>query len=134
MFDLSITILIVDDMTTMRKLVKKACTELGFKNFVEAADGALGWSAISSANPPINLVISDWNMPNCSGLDLLKRVRADSRYKDLPFMLLTAESEASQVATAVQAGVDNYMVKPFSSQALAEKLALVYKKRGPKAA
>src|SRR4051812_20369494 len=106
MFDASITILIVDDMKTMRRLVQKACTDLGFKNFVEAEDGAKGWEAIQN-NPAIGLIISDWNMPNCTGLDLLKRVRASEKSKNLPFLLLTAESEASQVATAIQAGVDN---------------------------
>src|SRR4051812_46269754 len=129
MFSPDITILVVDDMKTMRKIVQKACTELGFKNFDEAEDGAKGWEVINANSPAIGLVISDWNMPNCSGLDLLKRLRADSRFKNTPFLLLTAESEASQVAAAVAAGVDNYMVKPFTADALREKLQVVYKKR-----
>jgi two-component system chemotaxis response regulator CheY len=116
-------------MKTMRLLVQKSCKELGFSNFIQAEDGAKGWEAIQAAGGTVGLVISDWNMPNCTGLDLLKRLRADSRFKNTPFMLLTAESESSQVATAVQAGVDNYMIKPFTTQILHEKMEQVYKKR-----
>lgn len=134
MFDPKTQILIVDDMKTMRKLVKKACTDLGFTNFLEAEDGAQAFETLAGANPPVGLVISDWNMPNCTGLDFLKRVRAESRFKNTPFLLLTAESEAAQVATAIQAGVDNYMIKPFSTAALSEKLEAVHKKRSAAAA
>jgi two-component system chemotaxis response regulator CheY len=129
MFDSNITILIVDDMKTMRLLVQKSCTELGFKNFIQAEDGAKGWEAMQAAGGAVGLVISDWNMPNSTGLDLLKRVRADSRFSKTPFMLLTAESESSQVASAVQAGVDTYMIKPFTTQVLQEKMEQVHKKR-----
>ncbi len=134
MFDPKTIILVVDDMKTMRKLVKKSCTDLGFSNFLEAEDGAQAFETLAAANPPVGLVISDWNMPNCTGLDFLKRVRAESRFKHTPFLLLTAESESSQVATAIQVGVDNYMIKPFSTNALSEKLTAVYKKRNPAAA
>lgn len=91
MFSPQTHILVVDDMMTMRKLVSKTCKELGFTQITEASDGALAWEAIQSANPPIGVIISDWNMPNCTGIDLLKRVRADSRYKTLPFVLVTAK-------------------------------------------
>ncbi len=128
MFDLSIQVLIVDDMGTMRKLVTKACKGVGFTNFTEAADGALAWDALTNAPAPIGLIISDWNMPNCTGIDFLRRVRADGRYKHLPFLLVTAESEASQVVEAVKAGVSGYIVKPFSAETLAEKLEQVHKK------
>ena len=129
MFNFNTRILIVDDMMTMRKIVAKNCREIGFTNFIEAADGALGWEAITQADPPIGLVISDWNMPNCTGLDLLKRVRADSRFKHLPFILVTAEAEAHQIAEAVRAGVDNYVVKPFSKDSLVSKLEAVHRKK-----
>lgn len=134
MFDLGIKVLIVDDMKTMRKLVIRSCQEMGFKNFVEAQDGQEAWAILNSPENQVQLVISDWNMPNCTGLDLLKRVRADGRLKDLPFILLTAESEAAQVATAIQAGVDNYLVKPFQTASLKQKLEVVAKKRGKVAA
>jgi two-component system chemotaxis response regulator CheY len=129
MFDLSSHILIVDDMKTMRKLVLRACKEIGFTNFTEAADGAEAWTILNAAGSSINIVISDWNMPNCTGLDLLKRVRADSRTKALPFLLLTAESEAAQVQAALQAGVDNYVIKPFSKDVIETKLGQVYNKK-----
>jgi len=128
MFDSKTKVLIVDDMMTMRKIVAKACKDLGFSDLVEAADGQKAWEALGSAEPPIGLVISDWNMPNCTGLDLLKRVRSDSRFQKLPFVLLTAESEGHQVAEAVKSGVDNYIVKPFTADVLQKKLEETHKR------
>lgn len=128
MFDLKTRVLIVDDMLTMRKLVGKVCKEIGFTDFTEAADGALGWQAVQNANPPIGLIISDWNMPNCSGLDFLKRVRGDSRFSKLPFLLVTAEAEQHQVVEALKAGVSNYVVKPFTADQLRDKIEAVHKK------
>jgi len=128
MFSPNTKILVVDDMMTMRKLVSKTCKELGFTDIVEAADGALAWEAIQSANPPIGLIISDWNMPNCTGLDLLKRVRGDSRFGKLPFVMVTAEAEQHQIVEAVKSGVSNYVIKPFTGDALKEKLEAVHKK------
>jgi two-component system chemotaxis response regulator CheY len=128
MFDSSTRILIVDDMMTMRKLVGKICKELGFPNLVEASDGIQAWEQIQSASPPIGLIISDWNMPNCSGIDLVKRLRADSRFGKTPFLMVTAESEQQQVVEALKAGVDNYVVKPFSAATLTEKLTAIHKK------
>ena len=128
MFDSKTRILVVDDMMTMRKIVSKTLKELSFTDLTEASDGAKAWEVISSASPQIGLVISDWNMPNCSGLDLLKRIRADSRFKTLPFLMVTAEAEMHQIQEAIKSGVDNYVIKPFNSQTLSEKLELVYKK------
>lgn len=128
MFDPKTRVLIVDDMMTMRKIVGKACKDIGFSDLTEAADGQKAWEALQGANPDIGLVISDWNMPNCTGIDLLRRVRADSRYKKVAFILLTAESEGHQVAEAVKAGVDNYIVKPFTPDLLLKKLEDTYKK------
>ena len=128
MFDVSTRLLIVDDMMTMRKLVAKVCKELGFTDITEASDGAKGWEAINNASPPIGLVISDWNMPNTTGLDLLKRVRSDSRFGKLPFVMVTAEAEQHQIVEAVKAGVSNYVVKPFTADTLKEKLETVHKK------
>jgi two-component system chemotaxis response regulator CheY len=129
MFDLGIKVLIVDDMMTMRKVVGKHCKEIGFTNLVEAGDGAQAWEVIQNSNPPVGLVISDWNMPNCSGLDLVKRIRADSRYGSTPFLMVTAESEQSQVMEAIKSGVDNYIRKPFEGAILKEKIEAIYQKR-----
>lgn len=128
MFDPKTKILIVDDMMTMRKVVSKSCKELGFSDLSEAKDGIDAWEKINSAQPPFGLIISDWNMPNCSGIDLLKRVRADGRFSTLPFILVTAESERHQIEEAIKAGVSNYVIKPFTTAILAEKLETAQKK------
>lgn len=128
MFDLKTRVLVIDDMSTMRKIVMKACREIGFTDITEAQDGAYGWQAISTANPPIGIVVSDWNMPNCTGIELLKRVRGDKRFAQLPFILVTAEAEQKQIVEAIQAGVSSYIVKPFAPSALLEKLEAVHKK------
>lgn len=128
MFDTTVKILVVDDMMTMRKIVKKNLNMLGFTVIEEAADGQLAWAKLND-QPDFGLIISDWNMPNCSGLDLLKRVRSDSRFKKLPFMLLTAEGEVHQVKEALLAGVDGYVLKPFTLESLKEKLEATHKKR-----
>lgn len=134
MFDLKTRVLVVDDMMTMRKLVVKICKEIGFTDITEANDGAAGWQAIASANPPIGLVISDWNMPNSTGLDLLKRVRADSKNGKLPFVMVTAEAEKHQIIEAVQSGVSNYVIKPFTAETLKAKLEEAHKKTSATAA
>jgi two-component system chemotaxis response regulator CheY len=118
----NLKVLIVDDMNTMRKLVMRACKEMGFADFTEAADGVIAWQAISGSPKPFDLVISDWNMPNCTGLDLLKRVRTDGRFKSTPFVLLTAETEVSQVQDAIAAGVNGYVLKPFTTDSLRTKV------------
>lgn len=128
MFSPNTKILIVDDMMTMRKLVGKVCKELGFTDLTEAADGAKAWELVSNANPAFGLIISDWNMPNTTGLDLLKRVRSDSRFGKTPFLMVTAEAEGHQVAEAVKSGVDGYVVKPFDKDTLKAKLEAIYKK------
>jgi len=128
MFDPKTRILVVDDMLTMRKLVSKVLKELSFTDITEAADGILAWEAIEKANPPFGLVVSDWNMPNCTGLDLLKRVRSSSTHGKLPFILVTAEAEQHQVVEAVKAGVSNYVIKPFTADALKGKIEAVHKK------
>lgn len=135
MFDPKTRLLIVDDMMTMRKLVMKICRDLGFNDLSEANNGAKAWEAVSAAKPPIGVIISDWNMPESTGIDLLKRVRADSRFSKTPFLLVTAEAEGHQVKEALEAGVDAYIVKPFTADTLKEKLTQVYQKHyGKKAA
>ncbi len=128
MFDPKIKILVVDDMMTMRKIVKKTLTEMGFSVFEEAEDGQKAWAKLNE-HLDIGLIVSDWNMPNCTGLDFLKRVRSDTRFRQMPFMLLTAEGDMAQVREAITAGVDNYCLKPFTFDSLKEKLEQVAKKR-----
>jgi two-component system chemotaxis response regulator CheY len=128
MFDLKTKILVVDDMMTMRKLVTKVCKEIGFTEITDAADGSLAWQALSLADPPFGLVISDWNMPNMSGLELLKKVRADAKLRSTPFVMVTAEAEQHQIVDAVKSGVSNYVIKPFTADTLKDKLEQVHKK------
>jgi two-component system chemotaxis response regulator CheY len=128
MFPLNTRVLVVDDMLTMRKIVSKVCKEIGFTDITEADDGAKAWTALEGANPPIGLIISDWNMPNVSGLDFLKKVRADARFGKLPFLLVTAEAEKHQVVEAIKAGVSDYVVKPFTPEQLKNKIEAAEKK------
>ncbi|MFA6236046.1 MAG: response regulator [Bacteriovorax sp.] len=128
MFDPKTRILVVDDMMTMRKLITKILKDIGFTDISDASDGNLAWDAVNSAEIPFGLIISDWNMPNCTGLEFLKRVRADERFIKTPFLLVTAEAEQHQVAEAVKAGVSQYLVKPFSHDSLKAKLEMVHKK------
>lgn len=129
MFPVDTHILVVDDMLTMRKLVVKSLKEMGFSNFQEAANGAEAYEKISSGQT-FGLIISDWNMPQSSGLDLLKRIRAESKTASIPFIMVTAEAEKGQIVEAVQAGVSNYVVKPFTTVTLREKLEAVAAKLG----
>jgi two-component system chemotaxis response regulator CheY len=127
MFGPKTKVLVVDDMMTMRKLVMRSLKELGLLEFTEAEDGAKAWQLLSS-DGGFDLVISDWNMPNCTGLDLLRRVRSDSRYTKLPFVLVTAEADKAQVVEALTAGVSAYVVKPFDTATIKLRLEEVYKK------
>lgn len=122
MFDLKAKVLVVDDMLTMRKVVTKILREIGFTDIQEASDGMDAWEKVKNTGEPFGLIVSDWNMPNCSGIDFLKKVRADDKFKKTPFLLVTAEAEQSQVAEAIRAGVDQYVVKPFSKDILQTKL------------
>ena len=125
-----IKILIVDDMATMRKIIKNMLTQIGFTNISEADDGAIAWSMIESAmkeGRPYEFIISDWNMSQLSGLDLLKKIRATPGLGKLPFLMITAEAEQGNVVVAVKAGVSNFIVKPFSAQVLKEKIDKIFR-------
>ncbi len=126
MFDPKTKVLVVDDMLTMRKIVTKILKELGFSDIHEAQDGQEAWDKCQTGG--FGLIISDWNMPNCTGLEFLRRIRADQKLAKTPFLLVTAEAEQSQVAEAIKCGVDQYVVKPFSKDALKVKLESTYKK------
>jgi len=119
--DKNLKILIVDDFATMRKVIRNLLKQGGFENIVEAEDGAAALKVLKSQ--PVDFIISDWNMPNMSGLDLLKAVRADDELKALPFLMVTAEALKDNVVAAVS----NYIVKPFTAEVLNEKIEKIVK-------
>ncbi|MEJ5347441.1 MAG: response regulator [Desulfosoma sp.] len=116
-------VLVVDDFATMRRIVKNILRELDFKDIIEAENGAAAVKILESQD--IDLIVSDWNMPKMTGLELLKWVRANEKTKDLPFLMVTAEAQKENVVEAVKAKVSNYIVKPFTAAVLAEKLAKI---------
>jgi two-component system, chemotaxis family, chemotaxis protein CheY len=117
------TVLVVDDFSTMRRIVRNVLRELQFRNIVEADDGTSAVEVLRSQK--IDLIISDWNMPKMTGLELLKFVRADQKIKDTPFLMVTAEAQKENIIEAVKAKVSNYIIKPFTAVTLAEKLAKI---------
>jgi two-component system chemotaxis response regulator CheY len=121
--DKNINVLIVDDYKTMLRIIRNLLKQLEFDNVEEATDGAEALQKLRAGH--FGLVISDWNMTPMTGLDLLKEVRADARLKDLPFIMITAESKTENVVAAKQAGVSNYIVKPFNAETLKEKIEKV---------
>lgn len=121
MFKYDAYILVTDDMMGMRKYVIKQLKSAGFNNFVEATDGAVAWNILQESEKPIELILSDVNMPNMTGIELLKKVRASEKYKDVPFLLVTAETESKTKEEADSAGVTDYLIKPFKAEDLKEK-------------
>ncbi|MFP5519518.1 MAG: response regulator [Bdellovibrionia bacterium] len=131
MFPLESKVLVVDDMSSIRGLVRNHLRTMGFKDLSEAEDGEEALKLILKAigdGVPFDLVISDWNMPKMKGLELLKQVRANPATQQLPFLLLTSESERDQVTEAVLSGVSQYIVKPFSGKIFEDKLKAAYAK------
>jgi len=124
--DLSMKILIVDDFATMRRIMKNILKQLGFANIIEADDGTTAFEELKKT--AVDLIISDWNMPKMTGLELLKKVRSTDDLKDIPFLMVTAEAQKQNVIDAVQAGVTNYVVKPFTAEAISEKLTKIFGK------
>ena len=121
--DRNMRILVVDDAQTMRRIVVNLLRQLGFTNMTEADDGTTAWDKLMSEH--VDLIISDWNMPKMTGIDLLKKVRESEKYKLTPFIMVTAEGKRENVIAAVQAGVSNYIVKPFNAATLKEKMTKV---------
>ncbi|RIK94377.1 MAG: two-component system response regulator [Proteobacteria bacterium] len=119
----SMPVLIVDDYKTMLRIVRNLLKQIGFENVDEATDGASALSLMRTKK--YGLVISDWNMDPMSGYELLKEVRADAQLKHIPFIMVTAESKTENVISAKQAGVNNYIVKPFNADTLKSKLQAV---------
>ena len=121
-----VRILVVDDHVATRNLVKSILKGLGYDHIAQAESGELAIRRIFEGN--IDLVICDWNMPGLSGIDVLKEVRADEAYKNLPFLMLTAEAYRENITQAMQLGVSDYISKPFTAEVLGEKLAAILKK------
>ena len=117
-------LLVVDDSSTMRRIIKNTLQRLGYEDILEAEHGVEAWGILDTTGG-INVLITDWNMPEMNGLDLVKKVRADERYKDIPIIMVTTEGGKAEVITALKAGVNNYIVKPFTPQVLKEKLEVV---------
>jgi two-component system, chemotaxis family, chemotaxis protein CheY len=124
--DKHIKILVVDDFATMRKVIRNLLKQVGYENIVEAEDGVIALKVLKSQK--IDLIVSDWNMPNMTGLELLKAVRADEDLKTTPFLMVTAEALQDNVIAAVKAGVSNYIVKPFTAETLNEKISKILDK------
>ncbi|WP_452312084.1 chemotaxis response regulator CheY [Marinospirillum alkalitolerans] len=117
-------ILIVDDFATMRRIIKNLLRDLGFNNTHEADDGQTAIPMLNTGN--FDFVVTDWNMPGMTGFDLLKHIRADPDLKDLPVLMVTAESKKEQIIAAAQAGVNGYIVKPFTAAVLKEKIDKIF--------
>ena len=123
--DFNMKIMVVDDFATMRRIVKGALKQLGFKNIIEAEDGSAALQELKKET--VGLIVSDWNMPKMTGLELLKAVRGDETLKGVPFIMVTAEGQKENIVEAVKAGVSNYVMKPFSPETLKEKIDKVFR-------
>ncbi|WP_246598834.1 chemotaxis response regulator CheY [Methylogaea oryzae] len=119
-------ILIVDDFSTMRRIIKNLLRELGFNNVVEADDGQTALPKLHGGG--IDFLVTDWNMPGMNGIDLLKAVRADPKLANLPVLMVTAEAKREQIVEAAQAGVNGYIIKPFTAATLKEKLDKIFER------
>ncbi|CAM3228189.1 chemotaxis protein CheY [Pseudomonas fluorescens] len=119
-------ILIVDDFSTMRRIIKNLLRDLGFTNTVEADDGITAIPILNSGS--IDFLVTDWNMPGMTGIDLLRHVRADEKLRNLPVLMVTAEAKREQIIEAAQAGVNGYVVKPFTALALKEKIEKIFER------
>jgi len=124
--DKNMKILIVDDFSTMRRIIKNLLRDLGFNNTEEADDGNTGLPKLQSGN--FDFLVTDWNMPGMTGIDLLRAVRADDKLKDLPVLMVTAEAKKEQIVMAAQEGVNGYIVKPFTAQTLKEKIDKIFER------
>ena len=124
--DFGLKVLVADDFATMRKIVRNILKQIGFDDIVEAEDGQAALQVLKSEN--IGLVVTDWNMPNMSGLELLEKIRQDPKTASLPVLMVTAEGLKENVVAAVKAGGNNYVVKPFTAEVLQEKLEQIFKK------
>lgn len=132
MADMKMKFLVVDDFSTMRRIVRNLLKELGFLNVDEAEDGAVALSRLTSEN--YDFVVTDWNMPNMDGLALLQAIRANAQLKHLPVLMVTAEAKKENIVAAAQSGASGYVVKPFTAATLSEKLNKIFDKLEKEAA
>lgn len=126
--DKNMKILVVDDFSTMRRIIKNLLKDLGFANIQEADDGNTALPMLNQGD--FDFVVTDWNMPGMQGIDLLRAIRADDRLKHLPVLMVTAEAKKEQIVAAAQAGVNGYVVKPFTAATLKQKLDKIFERLG----
>jgi len=126
--DKNMKILVVDDFSTMRRIIKNLLKDLGFSNIQEADDGSTALPMLQQGD--FDFVVTDWNMPGMQGIDLLRAIRADDKLKHLPVLMVTAEAKKEQIVAAAQAGVNGYVVKPFTAATLKEKLEKIFERLG----
>ncbi|MFC1684908.1 chemotaxis response regulator CheY [Pseudomonadota bacterium] len=124
--DKNMKILVVDDFSTMRRIIKNLLRDLGFTNVQEADDGTTALPMLQAGD--FDFLVSDWNMPGMTGIDLLRAVRADPKLAALPVLLVTAESKREQIVEAAEAGVNGYVVKPFTAGTLQEKISKIFER------
>lgn len=129
MADKNLKFLVVDDFSTMRRIVRNLLKELGFTNVDEAEDGAVALQKLKTIGN-FQFVVSDWNMPNMTGIELLKAIRADESLKHLPVLMITAEAKKENIVEAAQSGASGYIVKPFTAAVLEEKMNKIFEKYG----
>ena len=125
MLDKSAKILVVDDFSTMRRIIKNLLKDLGYLNVDEAEDGVIAWQKIQSTS--YNFIITDWNMPNMSGIELVKAVKENSIHKSIPILMVTAEAKKENIIEAATSGASGYIVKPFTAVTLEEKMNKIFK-------
>ena len=123
-YDPNMRILIVDDFSTMRRIIKNILRQLDLNNVVEADDGTTAWEVLNKDH--IDFIISDWNMPQMTGIELLRKVRASEDFGHLPFLMVTAEAQQSNIIEAAQARVTNYIVKPFTAETMKQKIDKIF--------
>ena len=128
MADKNLKFLVVDDFSTMRRIVRNLLKELGYTNVDEAEDGIAALQKLKGSN--FQFVVTDWNMPNMTGIELLKSIRADGSLKHLPVLMITAEAKKENIVEAAQNGASGYIVKPFTAATLEEKLGKIFEKYG----
>ena len=122
--DLGMKVLVVDDFATMRRIVKNVLRQIGFANISEADDGKAALKVLKEEK--FDLILCDWNMPEMSGLEVLKQMKSDDALKDIPFVMVTAEAQKDHIIEAVKAGVNSYIVKPFTAETIGEKLKKLF--------
>ena len=123
-YDPNMRILIVDDFSTMRRIIKNILRQLDLNNVVEADDGTTAWEVLNKDH--IDFIISDWNMPQMTGIELLRKVRASEDFGHLPFLMVTAKAQQSNIIEAAQARVSNYIVKPFTAETMKQKIDKIF--------